>query len=115
MDAAFILEMGDVLTQGLMKYPNDPDGMPNWWKGGDYRGFLASIFRHTLALMKGEDIDEESGNPHAAHIAIDAMFLRSWQRRGVGVDNRLTSPAEAWIFRSASSVADLTPDGRYKS
>lgn len=89
MDPTFILEMGDVLTNGLAKYPNDPDGLPNWWKGGDYRGFVASILRHALKLAKGEDLDDESGLPHAAHIAVDAMFVRSWQSRGVGKDSRL--------------------------
>lgn len=94
IDPIFILEMGQVMTQGLIKYPNDPDGMPNWWKGGSYRSFLASIMRHALALSAGEDIDPESGQPHAAHIAIDASFVRSWQRRGVGVDDRLHEEAK---------------------
>lgn len=111
MDASFILEMGDILTDGLVKYPNDPDGMPNWYKGGDYRSFCASIIRHALKLAGGEDFDDCPGtNPnkdtgctgakadycplhsrraHAAHIAIDAMFVRSWQGRGVGVDSRM--------------------------
>ncbi len=89
LDPQFILEMGEVMTQGLTKYPNDADGRPNWWKGGAFRGFIASILRHGLALLRGEDIDPESGKPHAAHIAVDAMFVRSWQRRGVGEDNRL--------------------------
>ena len=89
IDPVFILEMGAVMTQGLTKYPNDPDGMPNWWKGGDYRDFVGSILRHAFRLAAGEDVDEESGQPHAAHIAVDAMFMRSWQRRGVGKDTRI--------------------------
>lgn len=90
MDPLFILEMGEVMTNGLIKYPNDPDGAPNWWKGGDYRSFCASILRHSLKMAAGEDLDEESGLPHAAHIAVDAMFLRSWQKRKVGADTRLS-------------------------
>lgn len=90
LDWAFIEEMGKVMTGGLTKYPNDPDGMPNWWKGGDYRGFLASMGRHLIALAKGEDIDPEFGAAHAAHLAVDAMFLWSWQTRGVGQDRRLS-------------------------
>ena len=91
LDPVFVREMGDVLAQGLTKYPNDADGVPNWWKGGDYRSFVGSILRHTLALAAGEDFDAESGLPHAAHIAVDASFLRSWQRRGVGSDTRIRS------------------------
>ena len=92
LDPDFLLEMGMVMTQGLTKYPNDPDGMPNWWKGGSYRSFVASILRHTLRLACGQDIDPESGLPHTAHIAVDASFVRSWQARGVGTDDRLVSP-----------------------
>lgn len=89
IDPLFILAMGDVLTQGLTKYPNDEDGMPNWWKGGDTRDFVGSIMRHAAKLASGEGFDEESGQSHAAHIAVDAMFLWSWLNRGVGRDTRL--------------------------
>lgn len=89
LDPEFILAMGQVLTNSNAKYPDDLDGRPNWFKGGKYRSFLGSIGRHFLALMKGEDFDPESGLPHAAHLAIDAMFLYSWVRRAVGDDNRL--------------------------
>lgn len=104
LDPLFILEMGDIMANGLLKYPNDPDGMPNWWKGGSYRGFCASIIRHALKLAAGEDLDPESGLPHAAHIAVDASFVRSWQRRGVGKDDRLKAPTrlepiDHWEFR----------------
>lgn len=88
-DPLFWLEMGEVLKQALPKYPNDADGTPNWWKGGEYRGFIASIDRHAKALAAGEDFDKESGLHHAAHAAVDSMFLWSWMSRGVGTDNRL--------------------------
>ena len=91
LDPLFILDMGQVMTQGLTKYPNDPDGTPNWWKGGSYRSFIASIQRHALALASGCNYDDESGLPHAAHIAVDAMFVSSWLNRSVGVDDRLSS------------------------
>jgi hypothetical protein len=90
IDPGFIIDMGWVLSQGLTKYPNDEDGKPNWYKGGSYRSFCASILRHALKLAWGEDFDEESGLPHASHIAVDAMFIGSWMQRGVGKDDRLT-------------------------
>lgn len=102
LDPLFLLEMGDVMTQGLTKYPNDSDGMPNWWKGGDYRGFVASVLRHALRLAAGEDFDTESGQSHAAHIAVDASFVRSWQRRGVGNDTRLN----AFAYRPFPTMGD---------
>lgn len=91
-DPLFWLAMGDVLAQAVAKYPNDPDGKPNWWKGGGYRGFIASIDRHAKALASGENLDKESGLPHAAHIGVDSMFLWSWMERGVGQDDRLIAP-----------------------
>ena len=94
IDPLFILAMGDVLTQGLTKYPNDEDGMPNWWKGGDTRDFVGSIIRHSARLASGEEIDDESGQHHAAHIAVDAMFMWSWLKRGVGRDTRLKTFVE---------------------
>ena len=90
LDPGFWLAMGDVMTQGLPKYPNDPDGTPNWWKGGSFRGFCASVERHAMALAKGQDYDRESGLHHAAHLAVDAMFLWSWYQREVGQDDRLS-------------------------
>lgn len=89
MDPLFIVDMGKVLEASVVKYPNDEDGTPNWWKGGSYRSFCASVLRHTLALASGQDHDPESGLPHAAHIAVDAMFLQSWLSREVGQDDRL--------------------------
>ena len=89
LDPGFWLAMGKVMTQGLTKYPNDPDGMPNWWKGGSFREFCASIQRLIAWLTDGENLDPESGLPHAAHIAVDAMFLWSWITREVGQDDRL--------------------------
>lgn len=88
-DPLFWVAMGDVLAQAVAKYPNDPDGKPNWWKGGGYRGFIASIDRHAKSLASGENLDKESGRPHAAHIGVDSMFLWSWMERGVGQDDRL--------------------------
>jgi len=89
MDPMCILAVGAVLAASVEKYPNDDDGTPNWYKGGSYRGFAASIMRHTLKFLAGEDIDSESGLPHMDHIQTNSMFLSSWQRRGVGADDRL--------------------------
>lgn len=92
LDPDFILGMAEVLAANIEKYPNDPDGMPNWWKGGDYRSFLASMGRHWLAMARGDDLDlgeQGDGLHHALHLAVDAMFYYSWQRRGVGKDTRL--------------------------
>lgn len=89
IDPEFEIAIGHVLAASVGKYPNDADGMPNWWKGGSYRGFAASTKRHLDKWLMGEDYDEESDLPHLWHAATDIMFLLSWQQRGVGADDRL--------------------------
>lgn len=92
IDPEFELAIGEVLAASVGKYPNDADGMPNWWKGGSYRGFAASTKRHLDKFLLGEDYDDGeggSGLPHLWHAATDIMFLLSWQQRGVGADDRL--------------------------
>lgn len=89
IDPELELAIGHILSASVGKYPNDADGMPNWWKGGSYRGFAASIKRHMAAWLSGEEWDKESHMPHLWHAATDLMFLLSWQNRGVGQDDRL--------------------------
>ena len=38
------------------------------------RTILDSMMRHQIALMAGEEIDQESGKPHIGHIMANAMF-----------------------------------------
>lgn len=89
IDPQFEMAIGRILANSIEKYPNDPDGKPNWWKGGSYRGFAASIKRHLNRWLSGEELDSESGLPHLWHAACDLMFLVSWQERSVGKDDRL--------------------------
>jgi hypothetical protein len=47
----------------------------NWTKGISYLRIISAIMRHTAAIAKGEDIDPESGQYHAAHIRCNAGML----------------------------------------
>lgn len=40
-----------------------------------YRRYLSALYRHLAALERGEEVDEESGLPHMAHVATNALFL----------------------------------------
>lgn len=61
------------------KYPDRPDGSPNFKAGIRTTRFLDSIFRHLLALLSGEDLDPDSGFDHAGHLLCNlAMFW--WTR-----------------------------------
>lgn len=63
-------ELAKVLTFGAQKY--DPH---NWMKGLPWMEVLDSMERHINAIKSGEDIDQESGCLHSAHVMCNAMFL----------------------------------------
>jgi len=65
------LEVGAVLTFGAEKYSID-----NWRQVPDLRRrYIAAAMRHINALRRGETLDPESGQHHAAHAATCLMFL----------------------------------------
>lgn len=37
--------------------------------------YMSALFRHWVAIQGGEILDAESGLPHAAHLACDALFF----------------------------------------
>ena len=49
---------------GAKKYARD-----NWRLGFKYTRSAAALKRHYVLFMAGEDLDEESGLPHLAHMA----------------------------------------------
>lgn len=59
-----------VWMKGAIKY-----GERNWEKGLSFLSILDSLDRHMKALKKGELIDSETGEPHAAHIRCNAAML----------------------------------------
>lgn len=67
-----------VLTAGARKY--EPR---NWEKGMNWSRCFASIMRHAWAWWRGENRDPESGISHMAHVACNAMFLCSYEERGM--------------------------------
>jgi len=76
INPAYLEDLADVLTDGEETY-----GLNNW-RGLHFSRIIASMLRHMTAIQKGEDIDPDSGHPHAAHIAANAMFLHWWQANG---------------------------------
>jgi hypothetical protein len=74
--------MVKVLEFGAKKYsPN------NWKKGLPYSSTLNSLLRHVFCLMKGEELDKESGLPHIGHIQCNAMFLAHAMKNHVNLDD----------------------------
>jgi hypothetical protein len=50
-------------------------GRWNWQKGMKWSTVIGCMLRHTFAIMRGEDVDKESGELHAAHIKCNATML----------------------------------------
>lgn len=77
IDPQFELSMGNVLTKGA-----EVHGEYSWQTlpNAEIR-YLAALKRHTNAIARGELIDPSSGEFHAAHVAVNAMFLEHFQRQ----------------------------------
>lgn len=66
-------EVADVMAMGAKKYARN-----NWKNGGPNASVEAlsdCLLRHTAKLLDGEEIDQESGKHHAAHIICNAFFI----------------------------------------
>ena len=55
---------------GCQKY-HDPDN----WKKVDAERYKNAAYRHWLAYLDGEELDEESHLPHLWHLACNVAFL----------------------------------------
>lgn len=83
IDAFALEELAKVLTFGAVKYaPN------NWRKGITFGRLLAASFRHLVAILRGQDRDEETGLYHAAHLMCCAMFLVWMHKHKPEMDDR---------------------------
>lgn len=68
-----------VLTRGAEKYAER-----NWERGMKWSICQGSLLRHMAKVSMGERNDQESGLPHMAHVACNALFLLSYELRGLG-------------------------------
>src|SRR5574343_795445 len=84
LDTASIEGLIRVLMFGAKKY-----SAHNWRKGFDWTRLTDACQRHIAAILKGEDLDPETGELHAYHLLCEAMFLAAHMREGLGTDNRL--------------------------
>lgn len=81
---AYALEqIGWVMTKGALKY-----GPWNWQKGMPWSEVEASLQRHLALYKSGEDYDKESGMPHMAHVAVNAMFILEYMISKPEYDDR---------------------------
>lgn len=83
LDSDWLLEVGNVLAFGARKY-----AAHNWRGGISSSRLLAAAFRHLLAILRGEDIDPESGLSHIGHLSCCAMFLYWTLKHKPDLDDR---------------------------
>lgn len=70
-----------LMTKALEKYP-DKD---NWKKleNGEER-YLNALLRHLTEIQEGNDLDEETGLPHAYAVGTNALFYLYHYMKRVG-------------------------------
>lgn len=85
MPTSILLQVARVFELGAGKY-----GLKNWRRQAvDASTYHDAIFRHLTAWFEGgEDIDDESGQSHLAHIIACAMILMDAKNLGMLVDDR---------------------------
>ena len=77
-------EVSRVLEMGADKYSRH-----NWKDGAPMTEIMDSLMRHLTAFHNGEDIDEESGQSHMAHVICNANFiLENYYIHGTDIDDR---------------------------
>ncbi len=65
-----IAEATHVFTYGAVKYAKF-----NWLKGMQWSVPLACAVRHSLKILNGEDVDDESNRKHTGHIVCNILML----------------------------------------
>ena len=83
LDVEWLLGTAQVLTFGAKKYDKH-----NWRKGISYTRLLAAALRHLFAIMRGADVDEESGLKHVHHLSCCIMFLSYMMDHRPDLDDR---------------------------
>lgn len=83
LDPLALEGISNVLAFGARKYA------ANNWRGGiAHSRLIGAILRHTFAIMRGEDIDPESGLPHVDHLGCCWMFLSNMMKTRPDLDDR---------------------------
>ena len=77
IDSEILNVLANVLAFGASKY-----GRSNWQKGLSRDSVMDSMLRHAIALSNGQELDEESGLPHAGHITANLMFHEYYKSKG---------------------------------
>lgn len=110
IDRYALEQIAQVLAFGKGKY-----GAHNWRGGIAYSRLLDAALRHLYAIADGEDLDQETGLPHAAHAGCCIMFLLRMMRDRPELDDRF-APGDPFFTRAewnafAPSEEDFNLEG----
>lgn len=72
-----------VYTHGALEYQDN-----NWRKGFSWGRIIGAVFRHFVAWINGNDIDEKSGLHNLDQAVWNLLCLRWMQKHGKGTDDR---------------------------
>ena len=77
-------------TARVLKLGSDKYGPWNWRKSEGIKAstYIAAMMRHLFQFMEGEDVDDESGESHLAHIIATCCILMDAEGVGQLVDDR---------------------------
>jgi len=73
LEPLFLKELATIMTLGEKNHPK-VDGEPSW-RLVEPEAYLKALLRHIQAYRLGEQIDQEMGTRHLAHVAVNAMFV----------------------------------------
>jgi len=76
-------EIGLVLKYGAQKY--DPW---NWKKGMRWSRLAGAALRHLYAWLEREPSDPETNLSHLAHLGCCVLFLITYEKLRIGIDDR---------------------------
>jgi len=92
--AGIISHIGDettaleLMTVAMEYGANKPEyGRNNWKKGMEWSRLIDAAQRHGLAVLAGEDVDKDSGNPHVAHMLASIHMLLGNHAMKVGTND----------------------------
>jgi hypothetical protein len=88
-----------VYTIGALKYDRY-----DWLKGMPWSEVLASADRHLEAIKAGEDVDPDTGLPHAALLAWNGFCLTTYLLRGLGTDDRVKITDSKPLFNALDAM-----------
>lgn len=86
LPADALMELGQVYRAGDIKYAA-LGGPRNWERGMPWSKVLGPLLRHLFKWMRGQQIDEESGQRHIAMVAWNALALLTYELRQIGTND----------------------------